>query len=1092
MPSPEQLFVSYRDRGDMQALAAVFDATAPQLLLVAGHLVRDGALAEDLLQTTFVEAMRCAGRYDARRPLLPWLASILTNQARKLRRARKRTPDPGRLRAREVERPFADAEAGEVLAAVQQALERLPVAYRQVLTLRLVHELPPAAIAHALGTPPETVKTRLKRGMEQLRRQLPKGLGVLLAAAATNGRGLAAVRRDVLQSATKATRLLPWTLASIGVLIMKKVTIAIMATAVLALASWWGSEAFGAPPVGEATTLAVPARAAGDPAAEGGDAAAAAARREVCVAEQADKVVFRGRCVEAATGRPLAGCAAQLWCRSDQYATHLPANAQTLTADDGCFEISVAQQRDDEYFLRVGDEKHVARSRAFGPWQRARTIDLGDVEMRGGVQLSGRVLDRKGQPVAGVDFRLRPQAAWFASYEGFPEAPGWLLRSGADGSYATETAIPGGRLELMWTIGSLPAERMFEWLTVPETEGPQTLDLVFPIDDDKQSIRGRLLDGDGAPLRPLDLRALGGGTLGTCQCDVDGNFAIPRIEPYDPAALGPVALTLSYPIEGYVLCDPVICSWGDRDVLVRVRPAQTLTVKPVDPRSHALLRDYELLCFEVMAGNGDEQVLPGFPVTKRLPDGSSVLTLSENDHVLQVLPRDTDLGPSPLLRRARSDGSECTIELPLSSNANVLVVTADGVPIAGSEVWSLRAADAAASAELPDPQVLRLAAKRRFSHCGVSDQPVDHGVTDGDGRVHLRTIAGAAMVFAALGPGHVSKAVAMHSAGAADVRIVVAPGASLQCRFAPTSVIAAYSPTPRSRQWAEQLGDADGPVLLQHHQVQVHLDRAAAEQQQDHWQYRTTMVVSAEGLCRCDGLPPGHYDVLLEARRPFDGREGALVSLSLGTVLLRDGETTELVHDLSGLMPCQVRGQVFLNGEPWAHGTGCLATRLGSKHVSSEIATDAQGRFASETVPGSMRLQLYYRHSDNMGYWFAPEEIQVTPGHITDAVFAVRRVEARVRILTADGQPAPGLQVTMDTEGQPRGWQSWTTDESGAVVIDPAPIKPFALVVHSPNAATGLAARLPGAAADALLGTFRIPPAGTRASFEARLPDGWR
>jgi len=87
---PEQDFVRYRDHGDLPALAAVFDAFAGHLLLVAGHLVRDGALAEDLVQTTFVEAMSSAARYDARRPLLPWLVRILTHHAKKLRRQRGR------------------------------------------------------------------------------------------------------------------------------------------------------------------------------------------------------------------------------------------------------------------------------------------------------------------------------------------------------------------------------------------------------------------------------------------------------------------------------------------------------------------------------------------------------------------------------------------------------------------------------------------------------------------------------------------------------------------------------------------------------------------------------------------------------------------------------------------------------------------------------------------------------------------------------------------------------------------------------------------------------------------------------------------
>ncbi|HEX5052295.1 MAG TPA: sigma-70 family RNA polymerase sigma factor, partial [Planctomycetota bacterium] len=130
----------YRDHGDLPALAAVFDAFAGHLLLVAGHVVRDGALAEDLVQTTFVEAMRSAHRYDADRPLLPWLVRILTHHAKKLRRQRNRPDDPRPVRRSaygSAAEPILDRE---VTTAVERALAALPVSYRQVLTLRLVHD----------------------------------------------------------------------------------------------------------------------------------------------------------------------------------------------------------------------------------------------------------------------------------------------------------------------------------------------------------------------------------------------------------------------------------------------------------------------------------------------------------------------------------------------------------------------------------------------------------------------------------------------------------------------------------------------------------------------------------------------------------------------------------------------------------------------------------------------------------------------------------------------------------------------------------------------------------------------------------------
>ena len=139
--SPEQNFIRYRDHGDLPALAAVFDAFAAHLLLVAGHLVHDGALAEDLVQTTFVEAMRSAGRYDAERPLLPWLVQILTHHAKKVRRQRCRPADP-RPRQRWAHVSAAEHVLDqEVVTAVEPALDQHPMHYRQVQTLRLEPEM---------------------------------------------------------------------------------------------------------------------------------------------------------------------------------------------------------------------------------------------------------------------------------------------------------------------------------------------------------------------------------------------------------------------------------------------------------------------------------------------------------------------------------------------------------------------------------------------------------------------------------------------------------------------------------------------------------------------------------------------------------------------------------------------------------------------------------------------------------------------------------------------------------------------------------------------------------------------------------------
>ena len=96
--SEEQLFELFRKGGKPKHLAEVFDRTAPELLRVALHLAPGPALADDLVQDTFLTAIEQARTWDASRPLLPWLMGILTNLARYAKRQQRRGLDAERLR----------------------------------------------------------------------------------------------------------------------------------------------------------------------------------------------------------------------------------------------------------------------------------------------------------------------------------------------------------------------------------------------------------------------------------------------------------------------------------------------------------------------------------------------------------------------------------------------------------------------------------------------------------------------------------------------------------------------------------------------------------------------------------------------------------------------------------------------------------------------------------------------------------------------------------------------------------------------------------------------------------------------------------
>mgnify|MGYP001225240976 CR=1 FL=1 len=202
--TPEQLFQRYRDEGDAHALGGLFDQLAPRLILVATRLV-DANSAEDVVQSTFLDAIEHRDRWDQERPLVPWLIGLLGMQVRRSRRSAARKPDQHRLGLREVlddqGSPRTQAEIQEVLSLVHAEVDRLPRNYRRVLLLRLIDGLTVPQIANRLDQPLGTVKTQLHRGLDLLRRALPPALAGALALFAFPATSLAAARAVVARAA---------------------------------------------------------------------------------------------------------------------------------------------------------------------------------------------------------------------------------------------------------------------------------------------------------------------------------------------------------------------------------------------------------------------------------------------------------------------------------------------------------------------------------------------------------------------------------------------------------------------------------------------------------------------------------------------------------------------------------------------------------------------------------------------------------------------------------------------------------------------------------------------------------------------------
>ena len=432
--TPETDFAAFRRTGDPAALARVFDAAAPRLLLLAAHWTRDPAEAEDLVQVTFVQAVRDGSQWREGQPLLRWLSGILAHRAldrRRLAAAHAHVPlDEAlvALAAAPTPTPLEAAIDGELLDRIGQALDRLEAPYRDVLTLRIVHGLQPTAIAHALARPPATVRKQLERGLQQLRGLLPAAFAGALAAMLLPQRGLAAVRAQVLAAAGAPLPAAALTLG--GMLLVKKIAIVVLAVAAIALLClqpWtWPTGVAITPAVAPVPAPALAAAPSADPQpAPPPEADAARTLATVAAAVAAIEVLA----VRDDDGTALAGVAIELAAQNGADAQLDRRTVATDAAGRAAFDGLAAGSYAVAAALRDGTEP------------RAIELHAGErraVELRvpiGGIA-RGTVVAASGEPVAGATVFLRSTLG--QATRNLPHA---IAVTAADGSFAVAVGV---------------------------------------------------------------------------------------------------------------------------------------------------------------------------------------------------------------------------------------------------------------------------------------------------------------------------------------------------------------------------------------------------------------------------------------------------------------------------------------------------------------------------------------------------------------------------------------------------------------------------------------------------------------------------
>jgi RNA polymerase sigma-70 factor (ECF subfamily) len=144
----------------------------------AVYLTRNGSEAEDLVQETYLRALRFSHRFQPGTHLKAWLFQILRNTFLTFYRQREREPaiaedllsagsGPG---LHEVPNPIRDS--AETRADLDRVMAELPEEFRTVLLLAEVEGFLLKDVAAIIGCPVGTVKSRLFRAKERLRRLL--------------------------------------------------------------------------------------------------------------------------------------------------------------------------------------------------------------------------------------------------------------------------------------------------------------------------------------------------------------------------------------------------------------------------------------------------------------------------------------------------------------------------------------------------------------------------------------------------------------------------------------------------------------------------------------------------------------------------------------------------------------------------------------------------------------------------------------------------------------------------------------------------------------------------------------------------------
>jgi len=793
------------------------------------------------------------------------------------------------------------------------------------------------------------------------------------------------------------------------------------------------------------------ANAEGKPA-QASDAVGRQVEREerVMSASKQGSVALEGRCVDKATGKPVQGCKVRVhgWGANDsRIEAYRKLHGEVVWEDpkpqttgaDGKFSFRFVPPPPYQFVLEIEHPRFVSMHGRWDELLPDTKKDFGDVLMRGGSAVRGRVVDTDGVPQAGVWVyidqynRYTPGRA-----EGLSTRRSYQDRTRSDGTFAFDEPIAYGD----WNLRLRGRQKLSpESLSIPDGQSVTVFEIETKALGDVQTITGRVVDEMGVPVARADVeyspRAGGGGWL--IYTKRDGSFRIER-RANDPD--GPVQLRFEK--RGYenLVPEPKY-PWDTHGLELAMKRGVDITVVATDAKTGEPVEDYGVRCIPERGSSSLDYRLreAGHHTGGRV----TLAGVRRGPRILVVEPRGQTWLDSDLVHIEVDDHAPRTYNVKLSrpSTRTLVVRVTNGKPVAGTKVELLRAfSDQPVSM---DTFVFELGGSSWTTATDKAIRLMD-GRTDAQGELVLRGPGDESLAVRVLGPGHqpvVERDVKL-TPDAPPIVVEVPSGATITGKIGPPRMLEQFrsNPTPNESQM---------PGLF-----------LAREVGQKHERYPANnpgrVPLNEDGTFEVAGIPPGTWDLhfaytrFAPGRGVWTGRSEFIRTLTN----LRDGETRELVAELDRLVLATVAGKVLLNGKPASGATLQLTGKKpdgkgGEQWVGSPaIKLGEDGGFRVRVVPGTYRAGISMRSSGGRRWThlFGEGQIMVLPGKQYERVVHITSGVLRIRIVGPDDEPRAGIQpILLDQDGNWAQVQAPKTDEQGRATIAPVPAKPLTVTV---------------------------------------------